>query len=187
MYMRHVQLKHIWGCSQLKALQPLEKNHHRHLRRNKLAYPICQEFTGLLHKPLYHGLLHMNMNDMNVWPSRASVIQRSEDCMAVIPGCIQDVWAPAITWLSVGPTLSRPHVDGHCCAAVWCHWWVCPDVCSLSWSAAHDALDSDSLHCLCYVIWHPEAGVLWYPAGPLATDLSPGVPSLNCAGMSSVY
>jgi hypothetical protein len=43
------------------------------------------------------------------------------------------------------------------------------------------------LHCLCYVIWHPEAGVLWYPAGPLATDLSPGVPSLNCAGMSSVY
>jgi hypothetical protein len=24
-YMRHVQLKHIWGCSQLKALQPLKK------------------------------------------------------------------------------------------------------------------------------------------------------------------
>jgi len=52
-YMRHVQPKHIWGCSQLKALQPLGKNHHRHLCGSKLAYPICQEFTGLLHKPLY--------------------------------------------------------------------------------------------------------------------------------------
>lgn len=95
---------------------------------------------------------------MNVWPSRASVIQRSEDCVAVIPGCIQDVWARAITWLSFGPALCRPHVDGHCCAAVWCQWWVCPDVFSLSWSAAHDAFNSNGLHWLhCHVIWHPEA------------------------------
>ena len=180
--MRHVQPKHIWGCSQLKALQPLEKNHHRHLCRSMLVYPICQEFTGLLHKRLYNT--HTSLSDMNVWPSRASVIQRSEDCMTVIPGCIQDVWASAITWLSVGST----HVDGHCCAAVWCHWWVCPDVCSLSWSAAHDAFDSNGLHWLCcYVIWHPEAGVLWCPADPLATNLSPGVPSLSCAVMSSAY
>jgi len=53
-YMRHVRLKHIWGCSQLKALQTLEKNHHRHLRESKLAYPTRKKFTALLHKPLYH-------------------------------------------------------------------------------------------------------------------------------------
>jgi hypothetical protein len=43
------------------------------------------------------------------------------------------------------------------------------------------------LHWLFYVIWHPEAGVLWCLAGPLVTDLSPGVPSLSCAVLSSAY
>jgi hypothetical protein len=42
---------------------------------------------------IYHRTtaLYTSLSDVNVRRLRASVIQRCEDCMAVSPGCIQDV------------------------------------------------------------------------------------------------
>lgn len=93
-YMRHVQPKHIWGCSQLKPLQPLEKNHHSHLRRSKLAYPICQEFTGLLPKPLYHSLLHIA-----VWYECLAVFRMFEHLPSL--GCLLALHSVDHMWTDI--------------------------------------------------------------------------------------
>ena len=44
-------------------------------------------------------------------------IQRCENRTVVIPGGVQGIRAPPITWHSVDTALNGPHGDGHCFAA----------------------------------------------------------------------
>ena len=45
---------------------------------------------------------------IHVWV-HSLVIQKCESCMAISLGCMQAVWAPPITWHSLGPALCGPH------------------------------------------------------------------------------
>jgi hypothetical protein len=69
------------------------------------------------------------------------MVKRYESHMAISLGCTQDVWAPPVTWNSVGPEICGLHRNVHWGAAGWCHQWVYHEVFFLT------------VVCSCWNIW----------------------------------
>jgi hypothetical protein len=68
--MRHVQLMLIGGCSQVKVLQQLERNHHRHLDECntgvlRWSIPSAKNFLGCC---LNHSISLSKVNEEHLWP-----------------------------------------------------------------------------------------------------------------------
>jgi len=67
---RHVQLTLIGGCSQVKVLQQLERNRHRHLDRCntgvlRWSIPSAKNFLGYC---LNHSISLADVNEEHLWP-----------------------------------------------------------------------------------------------------------------------
>lgn len=111
------------------------------------------------------------------------MIQICENHMAIIPGCMQNVLTPSITWHSVGPAFCWSHRDAVSCGR------MMPSL-TLTWHlflilvCCFEVSHSNGLQRLCcYVIWSPEIGIPQCPPGPVCIYLPPGTPSLRYAVM----
>jgi len=99
---QRVQLKLIGGCSQVKILQQLERNHHRHLVTCDTdvlhwSIPTAKNFFRLLLKPQH----------IIVWPKWRAFL-----------ACLMLSIDVKIAWHVVGPVWVNSLMASHCCTAV---------------------------------------------------------------------
>lgn len=174
-------MPHKWGCSQVKVLQQLEQNHHRHVERSptdaQLINPIFKEFLGLLPASHYHSHLLIFIQPLRSSINDMKPRNLCNDKFSLYAGCSSTSHCMTSGW-SWTP---------------WATWWQalsCSRVItlmSLLWLfliLVHrfEVVNSDRWHWLChYVLWHPKVWVGWCSSGPVWADLPHGTPSLNCA------
>jgi hypothetical protein len=174
----HIHVKLLWECWQLKVLQQLEKNYHRHLDSSldaEISLSHMNRITSAASISVWWPLAHHYLTSMCGHRGTCLMSQWHENHMVLSPvPCRMFGHLPAR--YSVGCPLSWPHDTGHCAAGCYCHW-VYPDI--GFWSYIDFEVSVLSLSCTAVL------SILFYRSVCVFRDYNAVVPSIPTQHMWS--